>query len=187
MAPPSPAVQIFRSLEAEAAKRAQRADLAIAPFRQMRLAGVLEHRQFVLAADLEDGVEIRGRAADVHRQDAARALGDGGFDLARVNLRSFRIRVNEHRHCVLQQHRVDRGHERVRRHDHFVAGADAESIQRNDQGARTVGGGQAVLRSQRRGPGFFELARVVAIQAVPLPLAQHLHPGALFVFGDDRP
>src|SRR5213079_91745 len=44
-------IQVFRSLEAEAAKRAQRADLAIAPFGQMRLASVLEHRQFTLAAD----------------------------------------------------------------------------------------------------------------------------------------
>ena len=54
-------------------------------------------------------------------------LGDRRLDLAGVDLERLRIGVDEDRQRVVHQHGVDRGDERVRRHDHLVAGPDSRA------------------------------------------------------------
>ena len=53
-----------------------------------------------------------------------RVLGDRRFDQAGVDLKRLRIGVDEDRQRVVHQHGVDRGDERIRRHDHLVARPD---------------------------------------------------------------
>ena len=55
------------------------------------------------------------------------ALGDGGLDLAGVDLERLGVGIDEDRQGVVQQNHVDRGDEGVGRHDHFVARPDAQA------------------------------------------------------------
>src|SRR4029077_17222948 len=63
-------IEVFRSLEAEAAQSSQGSGLALPPFRQMSLAGVLNHRQLSLLGYLQNQVEVGNRPAHVNRDDA---------------------------------------------------------------------------------------------------------------------
>ena len=117
----------------------------------------------------------------------ARLLGDRRLDLAGVDLEGLGIGVDEDRQRVVHQDGVDRGDERIRRHDDLVAGPDPQRGQRRDQRARAVGDGHAVLGAQHPRPGLLEAVGVVAVEPAPLPLAEDLHPGLLVVLGDDRP
>ena len=109
------------------------------------------------------------------------------FEHAGVDLERLRVGVDEDRQRVVHQDGVDRGDERIRRHDDLVARPDPQRGQRRDQGTRAVGDGHAVLGPQRPGPGLLEPVGIVAVDPAPLPLAEDLHPGRLVVLGDDRP
>ncbi len=115
-------IEVLRALKAEAAQIAERAHLAAAPFGQVGLAGVFEHGDLVPGGDGGDRVQIGGRAAQVHGDDAAGSLGDGRIDLAGVDLKRFGIGVDEDGKRVVHEHGVDGGDEGIRRHDHLVAG-----------------------------------------------------------------
>ena len=138
-------VEVLGCLEAEAAGLSVRAHLAAAPFRQVRLAGVLEHRDLVLRGDREDRVEIADAAPEVHRDDRLGRRRDRRFELARVHLHRLAVGIDEDRQRVLPQHHVHRRDERVRRHDHFVARLHAQRIQAGVQRGGAVRRGQAVF------------------------------------------
>lgn len=99
-------VEILRCLEAEAAGYAISTHLAIAPFAEMRLAGVFDDRDVALG-DSENGVEVDGGSAHVHGQDEFRAIGDGGFHLLRVDLEGAAVTVDEHRQGMLFEDDVE--------------------------------------------------------------------------------
>jgi hypothetical protein len=73
-----------------------------------------------------------------------------------VDLERLQIAIDEYRQRVHQQDGVHRRHERVRRHDDFVAGPDAESRERGDEGARAVGGCEATPGAHERCVGLLE-------------------------------
>src|SRR5207249_321437 len=56
-------VEVFRRLEAETAEIAQRAQLAAAPFREVRLAGVLENGQAMLSRHGQRSVHVDSGSA----------------------------------------------------------------------------------------------------------------------------
>ena len=98
-----------------------------------------------------------------------------------------RIGVDEDGQRVVDQDRVDRGHERVGRDEDLVARPDPERGQGGDQRARAVGDGHAMLGTHHPTPGLLEPVRVVAVDTAPSPLSENLHPGPFVVLGDDRP
>ena len=115
------AVKVLAGLEAEAAGVAPGAEATAAPLAEMRLAGVLDHRQLVLLRHGEDGVQVGGGAAQVHGNDRRGAVGNRGLDLARVNLDRLGVAVHEDGQRVVQQDDVHRGDEGVGGNDDFVA------------------------------------------------------------------
>ena len=130
-------------LEAEAAQVADRAALAALVFGQPRLAGVLDHRQLVLAGDGVDRVHVARHAEDVHRHDGARALGDAALDRGRVHGERGRVGVGEYRQGLAREDGVVAGDEGVGRDDHLVAGVHVHDVQADDQRRGAAGGGQA--------------------------------------------
>ena len=121
------------------------------------------------AGDRQDRVHVGHVAAQVDGHDGRGPVGDRRLDLAGIDLECLRVGVDEDRQGVLEQHRVDRGDERVGRNDHLVARLDADRRQRGEEGTRAVGGGHAMLRAGQLGVGRLEL--VHALAAAPVPLA----------------
>jgi len=113
--------------------------------------------------------------------NASRPLGDGGLDFTGVNLECFRIGIDKDRQCVLKQNNVDSRYKSVWGHNNLIARANLERVYRGQQRRRTAGSCQAIFRAQQLSPGGFELMRKVAVQTIPFPGHQHLHP-SLFVF-----
>ena len=141
-------IQVFGGLEAETTHLAEGAQFLVPPFAEVRLAGILDDREFVLARNGQDRIEIGSRPADVYRQDGSRAGRDGRLDLPRIHLKGLRIRVHKDRQRVLQQNGIDGRHERVDRHDHFVAGSDVQDVQRDEQRTGAVSSGKAMFGAQ---------------------------------------
>ena len=135
----------------------------------MRLAGVLHHGDAAAAGDRHDGVEVCGRAAEVHRDHRARARCDRRFDLAGVDLKSVDVAVYEDRQRVHQQHGIHRSHERVGRDDHLVSGTDAERGEGCDEGAGAVGCSKAPLRPGQGCVRGFERGNLLAAEPLAAP------------------
>ena len=70
------AVEMLRCLKAEATDVADRADLLVTPFGQMRLAGVLNDVQAPLAGDGQNRIKVGDGPAQVNRQKGASLLGE---------------------------------------------------------------------------------------------------------------
>src|SRR6266511_3286140 len=91
--------------------------------RSERLARVLDERETVLAAELQQRIELARVAEDVDCDDRLRPLGDGSLDGGRIEVVRVWIDVREHRCGALVDRAVRRRDERERRRDHLVARA----------------------------------------------------------------
>src|SRR3970282_562990 len=76
-------------------------------------------------ADLTQSVELAREAEHVDSDDPTRAVRDRSLDSVRIEVPGMRVDVSEHRRRALEDEAVCRSHERERRRDYFVAGAEA--------------------------------------------------------------
>ncbi len=102
----------------------------------MSLARILEQRQLVSTGNREQRVHIGGLAVEMHRQERARARGDGSLRLHRVHGVGDRVNVHEDRAGANGADGFRRGDEGVRHGDDFVAGANVERLERQLQRCR---------------------------------------------------
>ena len=181
------AVKVLAGLEAEAAGVAPGAEAAAAPLAEVGLAGVLDHRQLVLLRHGEDGVQVGGGAAQVHGDDRRGAVGDGGLDLARVDLDRLGVGVHEDGQRVVQQNHVHRGDEGVGGNNDLVARGDPDGRQRGEEGAGAAVGGEAVLRAGGLGVGLLEPRHVLAAAPEPFAAVDGLQHGFVLALVDDGP
>ena len=137
------------------------------PFREMRLAGILQDRDPACPRHFKNEIHVCNGAADVNRQDTARPFCDCGFNFRGVHLHRFAVAVDKDREGVLKQHNINCGNESVRRDQHFVARTDAERIQRGKESAGSTGRGNAVAGTELGRPAFLELIDSRPAQAVP--------------------
>ena len=124
--------------------------------RAERLAGVLDEREAVPFAELDQRVELARVAEDVDRDDRLRPLGDRRLDRGRVEVVRARVDVREHRRRALVDRAVRGRDERERRRDHLVAGADARQPHRKVQAGGAARDRGAVSRADGLGEQLLE-------------------------------
>jgi hypothetical protein len=105
--------EVFGFLEAETAEVAEDTAFAAMIFGEPGLAGVLDHREVVLAGDGVDGIHVAGHAEDMHRHERPGAVGDAAGDRGGVDGERGRVGIGEHRQGVVGEDGVVRGDEGV--------------------------------------------------------------------------
>ena len=104
--------------------------------RHDRLRRVLYDQQAMTRCDLEDDIHCAGDASVVHWHDGTGPRRDRRLDLLLIQVESVKTDIHEHRHRATQHEGVGGRHERVRRHDDFVARTDFGENCRHLQGGR---------------------------------------------------
>ena len=158
----------LRVLEAEGRADTETTDALSVPFRTMGVGGVFDDRDFLFACDLSNAVHVGRQAAKVNNQCGARAIGNGGGDLLRVDVVSVAIDINKYRDSPDSRNRGRGGDEAMRGDDDFVALPDARGGQGQLESQRTGGRGDAVLAIMHPGEEGFEPGDHFAV-ATPFP------------------
>ena len=181
--------QRLRGLVAERAERADASGPAAAPLLAVRVRAVLDDRQPVAVGDRRQAVHVGHLLAQVHRHDGARARRDRGLDGIGVDRPALRFHVHDHRQRSGCDRGVGGGGERQRRHDHLVAPADPERLQRHLHGDRPVHHHDSVGRALVVGEPRRELgvARARLRPAPDLPVQHHICHGVGVALVDLRP
>jgi hypothetical protein len=122
--------EVLRGIKAEAAHRTQGAGALAEVLGADGLGGVLDQRQIVTLRDMPQGIHVHALAKQMHRHDGPRPWRDLVLYLQRIEVVSNRIDVGEDGSCACAADRADRCEKRERRHDHFIAGADAQCLHR---------------------------------------------------------
>ena len=143
----APGAEVLRGVEGEAAGVAHRARATAGEPGAVRLAGVLDDGDALGPRQLEDRVEVERAPVEMDGDHRARARRDRALDQLGRDERGARIDVDEARRRARQRDRLGGRDERVRRHDHLVAAADAERAQRQHQGFGARGDADGVRRA----------------------------------------
>ena len=109
-----------------------------------RLGGILDHPEAMGRCDRIDRIHVGGMTEQVNGDDALCAAGDRGLNEPRVEAPVVGINIDEDRRAAAVGDGVGRGDVGHRRHDHFVARADAERGQGEVQGRGAIGGGDGM-------------------------------------------
>ena len=70
------------------------------PFRPVRMRGILNDKEAMLAANLNQSIHVRRLARKVHRDHSPCAWCNCSLDLARINVVSIGIDVDENRNRI---------------------------------------------------------------------------------------
>ena len=181
--------QRLGGLVAERAERADASRPAAAPLLAVRVRAVLDERQPVPVGDRRQPIHVGHLLAQVHRHDGARARRDRGLDGIGVDRPALRLHVHYHRQRSRCDRSVGGGRERQRRHDHLVAPADPERLQRHLHRNRPVHHHDAVCRALVGGEPRRELGvtRAWLRPAADLPVQHHIRHGVGVSLVDLRP
>ena len=133
-------------MEAEGAEVARASDGLAVPARADRVRGVLDDRDPVAHAEPGELVDVDGPAAEVHRDERARARSREVVGVREVDEPRPRVAVDEDRRRAAMLDDVCAGGERVGRDEHLVAGSDVEE----HEGERHPGGARVQAAHERR-------------------------------------
>jgi hypothetical protein len=111
----------------------------------VRLSGVLDDAQVASTRDLVDGVHVRGLTVKMHRQNGARARGDGILNLLRVEVVRRYERLNRQWARPGVGGRQPGGNVGVGWHDNLLALANPVGAQNDMQGFEAVANANAVF------------------------------------------
>ena len=127
--------EVLGGIKTEAADVTDTAGAPTLVFGAMGLRGVFDDHQLVTSRDLENRIHVGALTIEMHQQNSARALGNGGFDLAYVDVEGGGVDIHEYRGCADVTDGRDGGIKRERNGDHFIAWSDARGQQSQMQGA----------------------------------------------------
>ncbi len=127
-------------IKAEAADRAQRARAVALIFGPKGLSGVLNDGQVVALGHVPERLHFRALAEKVHDQDRFRLGRDLVLHLERVEVVSRGVDIGEDGPSAQSADGSGRREKRKGRHDHFVVGSHAQSLQGQREG---IGAGRA--------------------------------------------
>ena len=116
-------------------------------------------------------------SADVDGHDRPGLIRNRGLDGRGRYVHRVGIDVNEDRDSVRLHYRTCGGDERIRRHDHLVAGLDADGLQRNNQRNGAIGNADAVLCALILGELLLELTDLCPANIPPMPAANDIRDG----------
>ena len=86
------------------------------------LRAVFYHLHSAPATDLENGIEIRWLAVEMHRKNSLRLRRDLRFNLCGVQIEGVRIDIGENWNAAEQTDAVSGSNIAESRYDHFVTG-----------------------------------------------------------------
>ena len=109
------------------------------------------------------------------------------FDGRRINVEGVQVQVGEDRRGIGLDDGRGRGQERIRRHDHLVALADAGRDQRQPQADGAVDDRHGMLGLMIFGKALLELGDFVAGQPSPFSAPQGAEQVLFLHFAEDRP
>ncbi len=136
--------EVLTGIEAERGDAAERAAGAVAIARAVRLRGVFDEGEPVLATERANGVRVAGMSEEIDAGDRLRPCGHRLSRLLDVELPVL-VAVDEDDSCTHADDRQDRGDERVRRSDHLVAGSDANRLVREREAGGPGGDAHAMV------------------------------------------
>ncbi len=170
-------------MEALRAEHAQRAEPTTTVFSEQSVRVVLDDRDPVTAADVEQRVHLAGDAGVVQRDDRLCALRDRALHARLVQIQRVGPHVAEHR--LRAAHRVgQRGRDESERgHDHFTLGVATGQEPAHLERVRAVRRQQDLARAQRLLEQLVTGLREVAV-ARDVPALDRLGDVALLVAGE---
>jgi hypothetical protein len=134
-------------VEAQDARVADGADAPTAVRHTDSLCCVFDHDQVVARRNLHDCIHVTHQVDHVNRDDRPRSRRDLPLDVGRVD-RERLVDFDEHRDRADSHGGSRRRNPCVGGYKHFVAGADARTDERADQGARSAVDGQTVADAE---------------------------------------
>src|SRR6516162_3231337 len=144
--------QILAGIEAEACRYTYHAALAtVLPGGPMSLRRVFHDLDVIFGGNRQDRVDVDRLAVKMHRDDGARARGNGALDRVGINQICVWGAVDQDRRCPHIGDRLDRRDERVGYGDDLVTRADPQGAKDELQCVRPRTDPHAMLRPDKRG------------------------------------
>ena len=150
------ATEVLRREEARRAEIARRHRGATLPAGAHRLRGVLDYAEFMRGGEGLKGVEVEGLAEEVHRHDGAGTRSDLPGGVHEVDIEGVRIDVDPDRGRTKTGHGARGSEESEGWQEDFVAFADIERHEREQQCVGTGRDPEGVLHAEERGAVFLE-------------------------------
>ena len=148
--------QVLGGEEGEAAHVADRAAAAALVLGADGLGAILDDRDMAAPGDLHDGIHVGHLAEEVNGQDGLGARCDGRLDFMRVDVEGQGVDVDENGLGVEAVDDAGRGEEREGRGDDFVAGADVQGHEGDEQSVRAGGDADGMGGAGIGGHGLLE-------------------------------
>jgi hypothetical protein len=161
-------VERFQRMHAECAHATVGAREPAIDLRADGRAGVLDDRDAMTGADVENTWQVRALARPIHGQQGLRFRRNRRLDLIGINLIAL-VRIDEHGPGANRRDGADCRDERVRDADHLVARAHAESLERQDECAGAGIGPDGVLHADVTGELALEAFHVRSKREFPAP------------------
>src|SRR5689334_23044743 len=117
---------------------AEGADGPAAPLGTVRLGTILDDDKVAPFRQSHDLIHFTGPTGEVHRNDGARTRGDGALDRLHGNVLRVGIHIREYRLRTTHHDSARGSNEGARRGDYLVPRTDAEGVQGEFEGERTV-------------------------------------------------
>jgi hypothetical protein len=141
---------VLDRMEGEHAQAVEEADVPAFVERANAVGRVLEDPQRVPPGEVEQRIHVGRGAAEVHGEDAHRAIGDGGGGRHGIDLQRLGIDVHEDRRAAQDLDHVGGGGPGHGGGDHLVAGRQSEG---HEADVEAAGGGGEGERFRRAGVG----------------------------------
>lgn len=130
------------------------------------MGGIVNHLQAVLVGDVLDSLGIAWLAINMHWHDGGGARGDGSFNLARVEIASGWVDVNEDWLATIPPDAVGGSHETIRCGDDLAR--NAKCLEGGEQWQSSVGEETHVWHLKVGGKFLLQFSVVTAVVGNPL-------------------
>src|ERR1035441_3459230 len=148
--------QVLLNDEADRGRVTEFGDLETIATSTHGLGVVLDHQQVVTIRNLPDRLHVCALTVQVNWYQGFRAGRDRRLDPRGVNTVRLRIGVHKHGSGTGDPDSFRRGEKRVRRSNALVAGADAQSVEREPESIRSIAYADRILGSMELGQFLFK-------------------------------
>ena len=148
--------EVLGGEEAEAARIAEAAHRLALPASSRRLGAVFDHLQLMAFGNGHQSGHVHCAPEQVHRHQGPGGGGDRSFDLIEIDQVGAGVDIHEHRRGADGADGLSRGEKTERAGDHFIAGANAQATQGQDQSVGAAVAAHGVLAANTGGKRFLE-------------------------------
>ena len=143
--------EIFGGVKTKRAAGAERAGLAAMIFCAEGLRGVFDDGEVVRPREGENAIHVRGLAIEVHGDDGLGAWGDFFGGVGHIEVEAGRADIHEDGRGAHARDAASGGEKGEVGHEHFVARADVEGHEREQEGIGAGGNAEGVRDAEELG------------------------------------